>query len=126
MEHRWGARVEVDYPIRVRTLRFSMKAGRLADMSVSGARVEAPFTTRVLSRIQVAIVLPRWHGHLHPFIDAYVARLYDEGFGIEGCDFAPPAIVELLRSNAARPHAPGHRHPESFGDTSGLLVANGR
>jgi hypothetical protein len=124
-----------------------MKEGRLADLSISGARVEAQFTARVLSRVQIAIVLPRWHGHLVPFIDAYVARRYEDGFGIEWCEFAPRSISELLRRNAAaRSHGlhrqrlvasplepPPSAHlfnpmpsvTEAFGNAPELLAANG-
>jgi hypothetical protein len=81
----------------MKTLRFSVKDARIADLSVSGARVEAKVEARLLSRIQIAIVLPLWPGHASPFIEAYVARKYDSGFGIEWCEFAPRAISELLR-----------------------------
>jgi len=35
-------------------------------------------------------------------ISAYVARRHRDGIGVEWCDFAPQAVVELLRSPAAR------------------------
>jgi hypothetical protein len=106
MEHRWGKRVQVDFPIRVMAHRFSVREGRLADLSVSGARVKADFEARVLSRIQIAIDLPLWPKHESPIVEAYVARRYKHEFGIEWCEFAPHAVSELLRAVVTRPY--GH------------------
>jgi hypothetical protein len=110
MEHRWGARVAVDFPVRVKALRFSVNDARLADLSVSGARIEAKIEARLLSCVQIAIVLPRWPGRASPLIEAYVARNYEDGFGIEWCEFAPRIVSELLRGEAiARSSALRHR-----------------
>lgn len=105
MEHRWGERIQVDFPVRVTTLRFSVRHGRLADLSVSGARVKADLEARVLSRIHVALVLPLWSKHAAEVVEAYVARKYKDGFGIEWCEFAPRAVGKLLRAVVTRPHA---------------------
>jgi len=87
-----------------------MKDARFADLSISGARGEAKIEARVLSRIQIAIVLPLWPGHTSPFIEAYVARKYENGFGIEWCEFAPRTVSELLRGDGfAQSDAMRHR-----------------
>jgi hypothetical protein len=104
MEHRWGQRVQVDFPIRVIAHRFSVRGGRLADLSVSGALVKADFEARLLCRIQVAIDLPLWPKHDSPIVEAYVARRHKHEFGIEWCEFAPHAVSELLRAVITRPH----------------------
>ena len=124
MEHRWGERVQVDFPVRVTAHRYSVRDGRLADLSVSGALVEADFGARVLSRIQVAIVLPLWPKHEAPIVDAYVARKFKHNrFGIEWCEFAPPAVSELLRAVASRPHTHLRRHAASAAQTNPRLSA---
>ncbi|HEY4446750.1 MAG TPA: PilZ domain-containing protein [Steroidobacteraceae bacterium] len=105
MEHRWGKRVQVDFPVRVMAHRFSVREGRLADLSVSGGRVKADFEARVLSRIQIAIDLPLWPKHHSPLVEAYVTRRYKHEFGVEWCEFAPRAVTELLRAIVTRPHA---------------------
>jgi hypothetical protein len=105
MEHRWGKRVQVDFPVRVMAHRFSVREGRLADLSVSGGRVKADFEARVLSRIQIAIDLPLWPKHHAPLVEAYVTRRYKHEFGVEWCEFAPRAVTELLRAIVTRPHA---------------------
>jgi hypothetical protein len=121
MEHRWGERVQVDFPVRVLAHRFSVRDGRLADLSVSGALVKAEFEARVLSRIQVAIDLPLWPKHDSPLVEAYVARRYKHGFGIEWCEFAPRAVSELLRAVVTRPHAHLRRHAPSASHTISRL-----
>jgi hypothetical protein len=115
MEHRWGERVRVDFPVRVIAHRFSVRDGRLADLSVSGALVKAEFEARVLSRIQVALDSPLWPKHESPIVEAYVARRHKHEFGIEWCEFAPRAVTELLRAVVTRPHA--HLRPRG-GSTS--------
>ena len=104
MEHRWGQRVQVDFPVRVIGHRFSVREGRLSDLSVSGARVKADFEARLLSRIQIAIDLPLWPKHDSPVVEAYVTRRYKHELGIEWCQFAPRVVSDLLRALVARPH----------------------
>src|SRR5258706_16381789 len=98
MEHRWGERVQVDFPIRVIAHRFSVREGRLADLRVSGALVKTDFEARVLCRLQVAIHLPLWPKHDSPIVEAYGARRYKHEFGIQGCEFAPRAVSALFRA----------------------------
>jgi hypothetical protein len=119
MEHRWGERLQVDFPVRVIAHRFSVREGRLADLSVSGALVKAEFEARVLSRIQVAIDSPLWPKHESPIVEAYVARRYKQEFGIEWCEFAPRAVSELLRAIVTRPHA----HLRRGGGSTSLTIS---
>ena len=116
MEHRWGERVQVDFPVRVIAHRFSVREGRLADLSVSGALVQAEFEARLLSRIQVALDSPLWTKHESPIVEAYVARRHKHEFGIEWCEFAPRAVKELLRAVVTRPLYPPS--PPPGGSTS--------
>jgi hypothetical protein len=104
MEHRWGERVGVDIPVRITAHHFTVRPGRLANLSVSGAFIKAAFELRLLSRIQVAIELPHRSKHEAPTVAAYVARKFKDGIGIEWCEFAPAAISRLLQSFARRPH----------------------
>ena len=97
MDHRWGWRVRVDYPVRVAAHRFAVRDGRLIDLSVSGALIEADVDARILSRIQVVILLPSWPRHDAPALEAYVARKHRHGIGVEWCEFAPGAVRDLLR-----------------------------
>ena len=123
MEHRWGRRVQVDFPVRVTAHRYSVRDGRLADLSVSGGLVKAEFEARVLSRIQIAIVLPLWPKHESPIVEAYVTRRHKHEFGLEWCEFAPHAVSELLRAVVIRPHVHLRRRTGSASLTISRLSA---
>jgi hypothetical protein len=101
MDHRWGRRVQVDFAVRVATHRFAVRDGRLIDLSVSGALIEADLDARVLSRIQVVLLLPAYPRHEAPTVEAYVARKHRHGIGVEWCEFAPRAVRELLRETVS-------------------------
>jgi hypothetical protein len=101
MDHRWGRRVQVDFPVRVAAHRFAVRDGRLIDLSVSGALIEADLDSRVLSRIQVVILLPGYPRHEAPTVEAYVARKHRHSIGVEWCEFAPRTVRELLRETVS-------------------------
>ncbi len=106
MEHRWGQRFAVDIPVRVHSRPYTVRTGRLTDVSMSGGFIEASLDLRELRRLQIALVLPHRFSHATPVISAYVARCRHHGIGVEWCDFAPQAVAELLRSPAAKPRKP--------------------
>lgn len=112
MEHRWGERFGVDILVRLGTKPYAVRTGRLTDLSMSGGHIKISLDLRLLSRVQVALVLPGRFSHATPLIGAYVARRHREGVGVEWCDFAPPAVVDLLRSPAIHRRSHLHRmHP---------------
>jgi hypothetical protein len=96
MDHRWGRRLQVDIPVRVAAHRFAVRDGRLIDLSVSGALIEADIDARVLSRVQVILLLPAYPRHEAPTVEAYVARKHQHGIAVEWCEFAPRAVRDLL------------------------------
>lgn len=102
MEHRWGERVGVDIPVRLTVRPFSVKSGRLTNLSLSGAFIKGGVEVRVLSRIQVVIEVPSRVKHATPIVSAYVARKFKDGIGVEWCEFAPQAVVDLIRSVSPR------------------------
>lgn len=102
MEHRWGQRVGVDIPVRVTGHPFTVRTGRLSNLSVSGAFIRADLDVRPLSRIVVAIDLPHRPKHDSPLVPAFVARKLKDGIGIEWCEFKPPAINRLLQASMVR------------------------
>jgi hypothetical protein len=104
MEHRWGERFGVDLAVRLAMRPFSVRMGRLINLSVSGGDIEVDFDLRPLSRIQVAIALPHRYGQGTAVLAAYVTRIHKDGIGVEWCEFAPRPIVELLRSSAQHRH----------------------
>lgn len=104
MEHRWGERVRVDLPVRITAHPFAVRHGRITNMSVSGASIKAEFDLRLLSRILVVIEMPHKMRYEAPSVAAYVTRSGKADIGIEWCEFAPPAVSELLAALASRPY----------------------
>jgi PilZ domain len=109
MEHRWGERFTVDLAVRVAGRPYSVRMGRLVDLSVSGAYLNVSADLRLLSRVQIAIALPQRLAHPTPMIAAFVARTSKEGVGVEWCEHAPKAVLELLRYVAV--HRPERHRP---------------
>ncbi len=98
MEHRWGQRFAVDIGVRLGSRPYAVRTGRLTDLSMSGASIKIGMDLRVLTRVQVALVLPSRLSRATSVISAYVARRHRDGAGIEWCEFAPEAVCELLRA----------------------------
>jgi hypothetical protein len=106
MEHRWGQRFEVDILVRMHSRPYAMRTGRLTDVSMSGGFIVTSVDLHELRRLQIALVLPHRFHQATPVISAYVARRHSDGIGVEWCDFAPQAVVELVRSPAAKSRNP--------------------
>ncbi len=112
MEHRWGERVGVDLPVRVTAHPFSVRHGRLTNLSVSGAMIKTDYDLRPLSRIQIVIEMPHMSRCEAPSVAAYVTRNTKAGIGIEWCEFSPGVVSELLATLSIRPYV-RLRKPES-------------
>jgi hypothetical protein len=110
MEQRWGERLPVNVPVRVSNHAFSMREGRLTDLSVSGAHLTVDLDLRLLSRVEVTVVLPYRSKHEAPTISAFITRKGREEFGIEWCEFAPVTVRDLLRTAVQHPFASLRRH----------------
>ena len=98
MEHRWGTRFAVHIPVRLTAAGLSMASiGRLTNLSLSGGFVTI-FGLRPLSRIHLSLEYPLpWQRPVEK-LPAFVARVCAEGAGIVWCEFAPRAVVEMLRT----------------------------
>jgi hypothetical protein len=118
MEHRWGERLTVDLAIRVAARPYSVRQARLVDLSASGAFIKVSADVRLLSRVQIALTLPHRLTHPTPMVAAYVARKGKDGVGVEWCEYAPKAVLELLRYAAA------HRHDRHRTAAPGRYVAS--
>jgi hypothetical protein len=94
----------VDLPVRITAHPFSVKHGRLTNMSVSGASIRADFDLRLLSRIQVTIDVPHKMRNEAPSIAAYVTRCGKHSIGIEWCEFSPRIVSDMLATLATRPY----------------------
>ena len=127
MEHRWGERVGVDIPVRITGHPFTVRTGRLSNLSVSGAFIRADVDVRPLSRILVAIELPHRPKSDATMVPAFVARKLKDGIGVEWCEFKPPAINRLLQSSTARHyrHKRDGRAPGAISRLSTPLLKHG-
>ena len=95
IDHRWGERFRVDIPVHVTIQALSGIDGRLKNLSLSGALLNACFDLRVHSLIEVSIVTP--NGAKPSPVKAYVTRKRHQDVGIEWCEFAHPVVKDLLR-----------------------------
>jgi hypothetical protein len=120
MEHRWGQRLTVDLAIRLAGRPYHVRAARLVDLSASGAYIKVSADLRLLTRVQIALALPHRLTHPTPMIAAYVARKGKDGIGVEWCEYAPRAVLELLRyASAHRPDRRGSAEPGRFAPAAG-------
>jgi PilZ domain len=101
LEHRWGERVNLDLPVQVAVNSLSGIDGRVKNLSLSGALIEADIDLRIHSLIEISVKLPR-SPHRGVVIEAHVTRKQDGDVGVEFCEFAPKAIKDLMRSLSIR------------------------
>jgi hypothetical protein len=96
MEHRWGQRVRIDLPIRIKGTAFGRIGARLSDLSLSGAFIEVDLDVRILCQIKVATIVPHSLAPNTESLDAHVIRKEYRGIGIEWAGFAPATYRMLL------------------------------
>ena len=96
MEHRWGQRVRLDVPIRIKGKTLDWVSGRLIDLSVSGAFIEVDIDIRILCNIQISMILPHQLSPTVTPLDSHVIRKKLLGIGIEWAAFAPATYRAFL------------------------------
>jgi len=104
LEHRWGERHEVNFPIRVET-GTAVKGGNgcVRNLSLSGAFVTSDCDWRLNTLIEVGIRLPPPSTRT-TILRAIVSRKLKEGVCIEWYEFAPKVIKDLLRLGTGSSH----------------------
>lgn len=102
LEHRWGERVRVSIPVEVSARPIAGIDGRLKNLSLSGALINADFDLKLYAVIEVSIKLPPPSQH-DAVIKAQITRKLKENIGVEWCEFAPRAVKDWLRWAASRP-----------------------
>ena len=97
LEHRWGERHEVNFPIRVEA-GSAAKGGKgcVRNLSLSGAFVTSDCDWRLNTLIEVGIRMPPPSTRT-TIVRAIVSRKLKDGVGIEWYEFAPKIIKDLLR-----------------------------
>jgi hypothetical protein len=98
MEHRWGNRHEVSQSVRVATHGGVAARGRITNVSMSGAYVEAPLPVTLLSYVRVQFNSAA--DGRPTMVEGQVVRKDAAGFGLEWRELTP-AIVEACVSRSA-------------------------
>jgi hypothetical protein len=127
MEHRWGERLEVALPVRIRAPYGLIGSGLVTNFSVSGAFIATTLPVAPLSQVRVSFRFGRRAArtmHLgSSTFAAQVVRQNAAGFAVEWCDFGTEDVVAFANSNRNhvqlthyRPSAPasnllGAKHP---------------
>jgi len=95
-DRRWGARIEVDIPVRIVAQGRSL-SGRMRNASVSGALIECSQELPVFTplRIQIPAIPERVPEPIH--LTARVVRSEHPQFGVEWREFEPAALAGLLQ-----------------------------
>jgi hypothetical protein len=94
---RWGQRITVDIPVQVAAHALPAIHGRLKNLSLSGAFMEADHELCLHAYIEVRITLPET-GRSAMRVMARVTRKFKDAVGVEWCEFAPNDVKDLLRS----------------------------
>jgi hypothetical protein len=95
MEHRWGARTQLEVPVRVDCGSGLLVLGLIRDASVSGAFLATAARLPLLSCVEVQLVGTQ--GILEDSaVSAYVVRRAVDGYGLEWSELAPAAILAQL------------------------------
>ena len=117
MEHRWGERLEVALPGRIRAPYGLIGSGLVTNFSVSGAFIATTLPVAPLSQVRVSFQLGRraariMHTDGSTFV-AQVVRHNAAGFAVEWCDFGTEDVVAFANFNRGhgqftryRPSAP--------------------
>jgi hypothetical protein len=106
MEHRWGERIEVALPVRIRAPYGLVGSGLVVNFSVSGAFIATTLPVASLSRVRVSFRLGRRAAQIVQLgssaFAAQVVRHSAAGFAVEWCDFGAEDVVAF--ANSSRNH----------------------
>jgi len=124
MEHRWGERLEVALPVRIRAPYGLIGAGVVTNFSVSGAFIATTLPVAPLSQVRVSFRLGRraariMHMDTSTFA-AQVVRQNAAGFAVEWCEFGAEDMVAF--ANCSRSHV-AFTHYRPGAPASNLLSA---
>ena len=85
MEHRWGRRIAVDIPVELQTHGGIVTAGRMLNISRTGALIKVQAALPLFARVDIHV-----NGHS---MSSYVARTDGDLLGVEWCDSTMPRPV---------------------------------
>jgi hypothetical protein len=99
MEHRWGRRIACRATVRLSGGSGVTGAGRMRNVSMSGAYIETPVHLPLSSPIEIAVI--REDGADAPVLRACVVRRDADGAGVEWVEVLPGPVCPLLGCDLA-------------------------
>jgi hypothetical protein len=96
MEHRWGKRFPLNAAVKLRLRAGAVVAGRIANVSLSGAFVHAASRLPIYTYVLLELDSDGARQSGPEYIPAHVIRAALDGVGLEWSEFAPPAILARL------------------------------
>jgi hypothetical protein len=116
MEHRWGERLKVALPVRIRAACGLAGTGLVINFSVSGALIATSVPAALFSRVRISFGFTRTPGrHLMQSRDGtfegQVVRKNVAGFAVEWCEFGAAEVVAFANLN--RINVPLEIHPSN-------------
>lgn len=108
MNRRWGNRITVDLPVRVRHPLAAAErtahngTGRLINVSLDGALIGGPSQLTPEARVQISLEGAVGTVPSPSYIEAYIVRNTAAAFAVQWEEFAPPQIVTLVRELGSR------------------------
>jgi PilZ domain-containing protein len=102
-ERRWGARIEVDLPVRLELSQGRKVAARMRNASVSGALIECPLELPVFTPLRVEIPESPQLAHGTIVLAARVVRAETPCLGVEWRGDAAQVLENLLHEMGGSP-----------------------
>src|SRR5579864_245315 len=103
MEHRWGERLKVALPVRIRAPYGLVGTGLVINFSVSGAFIATTLPVAPLSQVRVTFPTGRYAargGRMgSSTFTAQVVRQNAGGFAVEWCEFGTEDVVDFANAN---------------------------
>lgn len=96
MNHRWGDRISVDIEVHLVCAPQHVGAGRLDNVSMSGAFVFSELRPPLLSLVRVIAVVRTAEGPRRLETRACVVRHAENGIGLEWLELAPQMLSEMV------------------------------
>jgi hypothetical protein len=117
MEHRWGERLELALPVRIRAPYGLVGVGLVTNFSVSGAFIATTLPVASLSQVRVSFRFGRRAARTMDMdgstFAGQVVRHNAAGFAVEWCEFGTDDVVAFANFNRGhgqfthyRPSAP--------------------
>lgn len=101
MEHRWGSRQVIDVPVRFIALPATIGAGRITNVSMTGAFLETRMQLRPMALLYVEMIHRSQEPGRRRRLSASVVRRTELGVGIEWCEPASKSpLYTQLRASA--------------------------